>query len=510
MVFVSQSFLWTWAYTTHEAGTIALLIAVVVIGLHRRLPDRVVDRAGGVWRLRPAVVSIACLGLLIFHYLLDLNPTIALACAESLLLITITSASRVALALPRGLRIALWVAAGAYWMLGARDVVDRAMLVVWLGVLFATERWLAGRMHAGHLALLRLLAVIPMNLLPAAVPLVVAPSGGVPMGSGLAYAFCETPDGKHLYASVPACNSIRLDYEHCREGGIAEYDPTTLRQTAMHRYFSPSYYGRLEMLLCLDDAVFATVHETVRSGQPLGESVLTFSPAEPGRFDASFAEGMGATIAYDAAHDALFYTGEFNDKVWRQDRQTRRTKATRGDQLRNEWVQPIALAECTGSQSADTRSVHPGRNRIFVTQWMQGRYAHAIDLTTLAVVGRYDAGGGGALGLAVDPERDRLIVSSLWGLEVFDLTTDRLIARKRMGLANRPVILDAARNRFYLSSTVEGKIRVLDRDTFEVLGQIPIGIGSRFSELSRDGRRFFASSVAAHYWWDAAALAPSR
>src|SRR6185295_9453188 len=41
MVLVSQSFLWSWAFTTHEAGTLTLAIIVVVIGLHRRLPGRI-------------------------------------------------------------------------------------------------------------------------------------------------------------------------------------------------------------------------------------------------------------------------------------------------------------------------------------------------------------------------------------------------------------------------------------------------------------------------------------
>lgn len=507
MIFVSQTFLWSWAYTTREAGTVALAIAVMVAGLHRRLPGRIAHRAGGVWRLRPAVVTLACLGLLIFNYLLDVNPTIARVCAESLLLITVTSHPRVARALPRALRLLLWVGAIVYWLVAARDPIDRTTLLVWLGLLLATEHWLAGRMIGRHVALLRLVAVMPMNLLPAVLPLLVPPAGGLRIGSGLAYSFCETADGKRLFAALPTCNSVQIDYEHCRDAGIAEYDAVTLRRTATHHFFSPSYYGRFEMLLCLDDRVLATIHETVRDGQTLGETVLAFPPESPDEFDADYARGMGATIAYDAAHDAIFYSGEFNHRVVRYSRATGRTKLTRDSDLRNDWVQPIALARCSGSQSLDTRSIHPGRNRIYVTQWMQGRYVHAIDLTTLNVVARYDVGGGGALGLAVDPERDRLFVSSLWGLEVFDLRTDRLVARRRMGLANRPVILDATRNRLYLSSTVEGKIRVLDRDTFDVVGQIPIGVGSRFAHLSRDAKRFFASSVVAHYAWDADALA---
>src|SRR5262249_3524040 len=137
---------------------------------------------------------------------------------------------------------------------------------------------------------------------------------------------------------------------------------------------------------------------------------------------------------------------------------------------------------------------------------MAGRYAYAIDLTTLRVVHRYDVGSGGALGVTVDPERDRLFVSSMWGLEVFDLATDTLVARKHTGIGNRPLIVYAARKRPYLASTVEGKIRILDRDSFAVVGQIPIGIGTRFPYLSADGRYLFASSVWRHYYWPADAL----
>src|SRR5262249_7992961 len=131
----------------------------------------------------------------------------------------------------------------------------------------------------------------------------------------------------------------------------------------------------------------------------------------------------------------------------------------------------------------------------------------ALDLATLQIVARYDVGGGGALGIAVDPERDHLFVSSLYGIEVFDLTTDRLIARKRIGLGNRPVVVDAARNRLYVASTIEGKIRVLDRDTFATVGQIATGMGPRHLYLSKDGQYLFGSSVAAHYYWNADALA---
>lgn len=509
MVFESQWFLWPWAYMRMKASYLALVAGVLVLGLHHRLPGRLVERIDGAWRLRPVVMALGLGVLVLLNYLFDLNPTVARVCAESLILLAVTSHPRLSAHLPRPLLLGVWGAALARWLVIAGDPVERLTVVVWAGFLLATQRLLAGRIGPKELALLRVVAVMPANLLPALLPLLVPLHGGTRLGDGLAYSFCEIPDRGRLYAAIPVCDSIWQDYDHCRDGAIAEYDVSTMTRVATHRFFSPSYYGRLEMLLCVDDEVLATVHG-YRIGSQLSEAVLSFPADSPRSVDPLYARGVGATIAYDAAHDAVFYSAEFSSRIVRHDRRTGRTDESTSPALRRDWVQPISLEPHSGSQSLDTRSVHPGRNRIYVTQVMQGGDTHALDLTTLDVVARYDGGGGGAFGVAVDAERDRLFVSSLWGLEIFDLKTDRLIARKRTGLGNRPVIVDAARNRLYLSSMVEGKIRILDRDTFEVIGQIPIGIGSRFAHLSSDGGRLFGSSTAAHYYWDADALAPRR
>lgn len=506
MVFESQTFLWPWAYARFEATKIALAVGVLVLGLHRRLPAALVHAVDGVWHLRRAVMALACGALVSIHYLFDVNPAVTRVCFASLILVAVTARSRGATGLP--LQLGLWGVALAYWLVGMDDVVDRMTVATWVAFLLATQRYLVGRIGSAELALLRVAAVVPANLLSALLPLLVPLHGGTHLGNGLAYSFCERPEGQRLYAAIPVCDSIWSDYAHCRDGAVAEYDLATMTRLATHRFFTPSYYGRLEMLLCLDDEVLATVHGAVDHGQPLKEAVLAFPYATPGAFDPLYATGVGATIAYDATHDAVFYSAEFDARIVRYDRRTKRTDESTSPELRHAFVEPITLAASTGSHSLDTRSVHPGRNRIYVTEVMQGGNTYALDLTTLNVVARYDGGGGGAFGVAVDPERDRLFVSSLWGLEIFDLKTDRLIARKRTGLGNRPVIVDAARNRLYLSSMVEGKIRVLDRDTFAVIGQIPIGIGSRFPHLSRDEKRFFASSVAAHYYWDADTMVP--
>jgi hypothetical protein len=510
MVFEAQAFLWSWAYTRFEIAKIALVAGVLVIGLHRRAIGRLVHRGDGTWLLTPAAASLLLGGMVVYQYVFDLNPTVALVCAESLILLAVTSHPRVAAALPRPLRLGLWGVAFVWWLVTAGDPVERLTIVTWAAFLVATERYLTARMGRADVALLRMAAVLPANLLPAMLPLFVPLHGGVRLGDGLAYAFCESPDRPRLYASIPVCDSVWQDYEHCRDGAIAEYDMSTMRRVATHRFFTPDYYGRFEMVVCPEGEVLATVHGAVDHGEKEGQSVLSFSTESPETFNGRFAKGIGSTIAYDPVHDFVFYSAEFDERVVRYDRRTKRSKESWSPELRNDWVQPIALTPFTGSQSLDSRSVHPGRNRIYVTQDLQGRYTHAVDLTTLKVVARYDVGGGGAFGVAVDADRDRLFVSSLWGLEIFDLTTDRLITRKRIGLGNRPVIVDAARNRLYVSSEVEGKIRVLDRDTLAVIGQLPIGIGSRFAWLSRDGKHLFASSATAHYSFDPDTLVSRR
>ena len=121
---------------------------------------------------------------------------------------------------------------------------------------------------------------------------------------------------------------------------------------------------------------------------------------------------------------------------------------------------------------------------------------------------RYEVQNGGALGTSVDVERDRLFVAGLWGMEVFDLASGRLVARKRLGFVNRPPVIDTVRDRLYVSSTLDGTIRVLDRDSLEWIGELPIGLGVRHAYLSLDGTRLFASSLLAHYAWDPDRLAP--
>lgn len=531
MVVDGQAFLWLWAYSRLKLRMIVAVIVIVVLARHRRFLAGLVARESTGLRLRPAAVSALLGFLLLVHYLLDLNPTVAAVCGATLVLAWVVertgagprasaragmgagdeASSRRQTDTGRGVPALLGVLVSilvvAACLAVAGDVMDRTAIAVWLGVLWASHCLLAPRFPARDVALLRAAVVPAVNLLPALLPLVVGVPGATRVGDGLAYSFCEVPARRALYAAVPTCDSVRRDYADCRGSRVVEYDAETLAPRAAHDFFSPDFYGRLELLLCLDDEVQVAVQGSVQHGRSLGMSVLRFAVDASERVTPVFlADGYGATMAWDRAHDAVFYSTEFTNRVRRWDR----ASGTFDDSASRDLVQighePITLEEYTGSYALHTNSVDPTRNRIYLADWMQGRHAYAIDLDTRRVVARYAVGGGGSLGVTVDPARGRLYVSSLWGLDVVDLASGVVVARKRGGLGNRPVLLDAARNRLYLGSTVEGKIRILDRDTLATLGQIPIGVGSRYPYLALDGRRLFASSVAAHWAVETATL----
>ena len=194
MVVTVQLFLWPWAYTTVNFSAMLLAVAVLAAGLHRRLLRHVVTSCRGRWRLTPATVSLV-LGVMVwFHYLFDVNPTVAATCATSLVLASLLEHPRVASLLPRPVCLVAWGVFFVVWLVAAGDFADRLTMIAWAVILLASHRWLVSRTGRLEIGLLRVLLVMPMNLLPAYVPLVLPLHAGHRLGDGLAYSFCELPD----------------------------------------------------------------------------------------------------------------------------------------------------------------------------------------------------------------------------------------------------------------------------------------------------------------------------
>jgi len=507
MIWVNQLFAWPFVLTTLLPRFVVLGGALAAVVFHRRL----VRRAGRVWRFTPLLVSLLCGAMLWLHYLFDLSPFVALLCLVSLPLAWPRERGPIAAGSRSRLLGLGWMAFFAFWLWYAGDFADRAAVVFWAAALLAAHRFGPRLLGVREQRLLLVLAVIPANLVPALLPLVLPWHGGTRFGEGMAYDFCEVPNRGVLLASVPFCGAVINGYADCGRGQVVAYDPSTLQRLTAYSFFSRGYYGRLEALVCLEDEIHVGVQSTRYRGRLAGPTSMSFPLAAPERFRPLMAgRAAGSNMVYDPVHDALFYTDEYTHRIVRYDRRTGEYDERVGEPFRKRWFHPLFRTPQTGSFLMPSTAIDPRRDRIFPVEAIQGRYAYAVDTETLRPVARYDVEGGGGVGAAVDSDRGRLFVASYWGMEVFDIESAELIARKRLSLHSRPPTLDAARNRLYVSSEVEGKIRILDRDTLAVLGQIPVGMGIRYVHLSADGRRVFASSYAGQFHWDADALVPHR
>lgn len=500
MILMEQTFIWPFGLTSvFVQARLLLIITAILVVLFRRRIARLVRRADGCWRFSRLMVSLSWGAILWNNYLLDLNPFVGLVCAVSLAVAWTTGA--LAGGNPWGT-----AATGAALVAGvalAPDAADAATVVVWGLTLVAARVALRG-VGGREVTLALVFLTMVMNLFAAAVPRAVPLHAGRRLGDGMAFGFCETP--RLFFASIPVCTSVVNPYAACRDGRVVAYDRTTLAPVSEFRPFSPDYFGRLETVVCLDTEVVAAVQATRYRGRRYKQTALSFPIDAPDKWK-PFVEGggVGTAIAYDAANDALFYGGEHTHRVLRLDRRTGAINDRVGEPLLADKADdPVGLF--TGSLNFNNGSIHARRNRLYVADWLMGRHVHGLDLSSLEFVERYDVEGGGALGVAVDEERDRLLVGSVWGLEVISLASGRVVVRLRMGLGTRPPIVDTHRNRLYVTSTSEGKIRVLDRDTFEVIRQVPIGMGPRFLYLTADGRQLLGGTSWAHYVFDPDAL----
>src|SRR5205814_1229904 len=174
MVVDVQAFLWPWAYTTLELPAMLLAVGIVGVALHRRA----IERVDGVWQLKPLATSILTGAILLFHYAFDVNPTVTLACVASLVLAWVTEEPRVARTVPGSVLRGAWVVFVLYCVIAARDWTDRLAIGAWFVVLLGTSRYLRPRVRRLELTLVRVIGFIPMNLLPATLPLLLPLHGG--------------------------------------------------------------------------------------------------------------------------------------------------------------------------------------------------------------------------------------------------------------------------------------------------------------------------------------------
>jgi hypothetical protein len=480
--------------------TAAVILFVVGLALFRR--RRTFLHQDGRWGTRPWLQAVLWTLLLLYNPALDMDPRVSLLCWTSLPALVpplwrwLDGGSRW-----RGWIIgaALWVAFFASWLMVTPETLERKIMAVWAGVviplaavgnrrLWAPDRlWLA----------LMLSAVTQFALSEGARE---NPHGGIQIGTkDYAYTFCEIPARHKLFAAVP-CDGVR---HGCTEGYVAEHDTRDLSRQVEHHFFSPSFTGRLVHVLCLDDTVQVGMARSVVDGTKYSENVMEFQVDDPRQFRKSLFGPVGAPrMAYDRRHEAIYYTSEWSNRIFRYDRvtgsfdETTILKAIHGEQARPGF----------GSYIVENDSLHEGRDTVFFAQWLSGSRIFEIDRSTLKLVETYDAHHGGTLAYVVDDELNRVWATSVWGVDVLEVGTGKLLWRTRLGLGPRLPAIDRKHDIVYIPNT-GGRLWALDRRRLKVLGSLLVGGGSRNPYVSSDGSRLFGSAQHGYFYWDTAELA---
>jgi hypothetical protein len=333
------------------------------------------------------------------------------------------------------------------------------------------------------------------------------------VAEGNVFHWCENTKRGLLYATHTSCDVWSM--ARCRDDFIAVHDLGDPRRVQRLRFFDDAFYGRMLMLLCLPDRVQVGMAATFIDGRLRTGNVMEFSVDDPTRVtrdvlgDASN-DGTGAIFLYDRTRNAVFYGGESINRILRVDLAT---NARRSIELRSirTWPPPHRsgnfILSLPGPTSTNPDATFAARGTGFFLEWMRGSKVVELDLARDEERATYVTNNGGNQLAAVDEERERLLVTGVWGLEVFDLRSGRRIARRRTPFGPRQPVIDAAHDLVFVPTTFGNHVLVLDRDTFEIVGRLAVGTGGRFAHLTADGSRLFASGGRRTYVWDTATLA---
>jgi len=478
-----------------QLGALSVVLLALVFRRHWLLEKR-----EGVWGSRPWLFSLAFAFVALNNFLLDVNPWLSRLSLVSLVLVF--------LAERRGLSFAARAALLAASVLTAVGLAptraDLVAALLWCAFLYALTS-AAGRVASRDRLFLGVAGSVLCQIAGSLWPLGVPSHGGVRIGEGMAYGFCENTDRGRVYAAVPGSRS---GPDAFLDGHVAELDSGSLSPRRRFFPFDLHFRGRLIAPLCLPDSLHVGMAETLigRGGQRENVLEIPLDRLKP-RGRSLFGGEVGQTLFWDRERDAVFYASEWSNDIFRLDRGTgtvdRDVGSTFIPRNQDHW---FFFGRRYPGSLALSNDTHQRRGTFFAGHWLTGSTVYEIDLRSLALRSRFEPSHGGTSAISLDESRGRLFVSSLWGLEVLDIESGRAVARVRTGLGCRAAVVDPISGFVYLPSTVEGRIRVLDPDTLDVAGSIDVGFGPRNALFATRSRSLLATSALAHYYWKSEAL----
>jgi hypothetical protein len=487
---------------------IPMLLVLVVLFAWRRRWFLEPARAGGLG-FRPWVMGFAGPLFALNDVFFDADPYMAKLCAVSVPLLALGLTAR-DVAATRTRRVVALAAIAVLLVLGwwwAPSPACAWAVAVWglcLALVAALGRGTLRPAHAVWLAVL----LVPLATF--GIPIVLAGAIRDPLwakarlleSEGYAYGFCEFPEHHQFFLTVPVCQTGQIG--QCMAGYVAEYDSRDFSHRRVHRFFDAGFRGALRNLVCVDDVVQVAMSRTQLGDKVPLTNVMEFRRDDPRQFrrtifpeevlrgDGSF---PGHQFAYDPKRDAVIYVSEWTNRIFRLDRRTGVLDLHAGDHLPSKPFAPLRnYGLTTGPEAVDR-----GRDSMFAAQWVDGSEVWELGLSDLRIRSRYSTHDTGSFGVAVDEEYGRLILSGLWGVNVLDLQTGQVLARKRLGPGVRIAQIDSHHGLIYLGTTFGSHIWVLDRASLETLGRITTGLGARIPHVSADGSFLLTSNQHSTY-----------
>jgi hypothetical protein len=495
--FESLLFLAVWVVAGFFARLLLVPLAIAVYAARKHLFTTV----DGLRGTAPLLHSLLWTGVVLGHAGFDFHPLIGRLCWMSLPFLDPRPRAFFQRSRLRRYALRLLLALVLFYVF----VADHPTAGLAVGLFWASLSWLASSGERRFLARDRLwMAVVLValaQLFGAFGPLWLPTHGGKVLIDRMAYGFCEIDRRDRLYAALTNCPTLPDLFsgrEACRDGVVAEFRLSSLELLATHSFFSESFHGRLEQLLCLEDTVQIGLNGVVIDGEESRDTVIEFDADRPESFRAHLVgTHMGHRLAYDEKRDRVLYVPEWGAGIATYDRASGEARRLH---LPLQFGLERLLVRRESYELAPT-GIHSGRDSLFLAEWIAGRSVLELDLEKLDIVKRYALNDGGSLGVTVDEAYDRLYVAGLWGFSAWDLRTGRIVMRRRLGLLNRYPVVSETAGLIYVPSTVAGRIYVLDRETLALKGVIPIGFGVRLAHVSEETERLCASSSRKAFCW---------
>jgi len=371
------------------------------------------------------------------------------------------------------------------------DIADKLAIIIWLLSIVSLFSLIDKLSRNLKILFLVYTALIPQYLSSFGPSLINLHRGNL-LGENLAYSFCQSPSNGHIFASIPQCPSIGMGQlenhmdKKCQNGYIAEYDHK-YKLIKKHFLFSSSFYGRLEKLVCLENSLLVAVSRLYEGKKFFLQNVFKYQLGETNKTDLLFEKtSAGNSFLFN---DKKFYFAS----EWKEGLFSLNLREFIPEEVRIKGLKARGLY-------LDFQGYSTLRNSIFPFEFINNKI---FEVGTDKLLKReIQAKNAGTWGVSVDEENNRLLISGYWGVQILDLKSGDIIKKFRTGLLPRAAVVDKVNNLIFIPTTIEGKIRVYDRNTLDLIKTIPVGFGTRYPGLSDNSSILFASSLKRHFYWD--------